>query len=82
MMYPFFPLHVTSGSDTVIEIVITAFERCMELNPNDLKLIWDCLYKEINGCVTGEYSQHLSRLLSVLILIISADRGRKVSGKY
>ncbi|XP_057544903.1 uncharacterized protein LOC130824041 isoform X1 [Amaranthus tricolor] len=67
------------GSDTVIEIVITAFERCMELNPNDLKLIWDCLYKEINGCVTGEYSQHLSRLLSVLILIISADRGRKVS---
>ncbi|KMT14841.1 hypothetical protein BVRB_3g065640 isoform B [Beta vulgaris subsp. vulgaris] len=71
--------HSRAGSETVTEVVIIALERCMELNPNELVLMWDCLYEEINDCVSGGYSQHLSRLLSVLISTISVDRGRKVS---
>lgn len=72
---------MSAGTETVTEVVIIALERCMELNPNELVLMWDCLYEEINDCVSGGYSQHLSRLLSVLISTISVDRGRKVSGK-
>ncbi|KNA06859.1 hypothetical protein SOVF_177220 isoform A [Spinacia oleracea] len=67
------------GSDTVVEIVITAIERCMELNLAELNLIWDCLYEAIGNSVSGGYSQHLSRLLSVLISTISFDHGRNIS---
>lgn len=68
------------GSGTVTDVVIAAFERsCMELDPVELKLMWDCLSNEINDCINGGSSLHLSHLLSVLISTIAVDRGRKVS---
>ncbi|KAL2923314.1 Small subunit processome component 20-like protein [Bienertia sinuspersici] len=67
------------GSDAVTEILITAFERCMELNLSELKRLWGCLCGKIGDCLSGGYSQHLSCLLSVLISTISVDHGRKVS---
>ncbi|KAL9232759.1 hypothetical protein vseg_007829 [Gypsophila vaccaria] len=70
----------SEGSDTVTEVVSTSFQRsCMELDPTELKLLWECLYDKFNVCIRDRSSLHLHRLLSVLISIVSIERGRKVS---
>ncbi|GMH20278.1 hypothetical protein Nepgr_022119 [Nepenthes gracilis] len=70
---------VTKGSESILEAVSGSFKRlCMELNSKDLKLMWDCLYEEITDCVSHGNTLHLTRLLAVLISVLSFDKGRHV----
>ena len=46
----------------------------------ELNLIWDCLYGEIIESVTNGHSMHVSRLLSVLVLIVENGFMKKISG--
>ncbi|KAH9620789.1 hypothetical protein KSS87_018169 [Heliosperma pusillum] len=70
----------TQGSDTVTEILSSVFQRsCMELDPCELKLLWEGIFEKINASVSCKSPLHLCRLLSVLISTVSVDRGKKVS---
>lgn len=67
------------GSDTVVEVVITVFQRlCRELEPKEINLMWISLYRKITDCVTNECLLHLRRLLSLLISAVKIDKGRRV----
>ncbi|GLU08657.1 hypothetical protein SLE2022_255570 [Rubroshorea leprosula] len=76
------------GSDSIIEVVIHAFEKlCQGLETEQLTLMWECLYEEISDCVSQEMSDsvtsgslvHLSRLLSLLISTVQVNSGCVVS---
>ncbi|KAK9281533.1 hypothetical protein L1049_004436 [Liquidambar formosana] len=67
------------GSDIVVEVVITAFQRlCEELAPKELTLMWDSLYQEITDCITNGYLLHLRRLLFLLICTVKINNGCKI----
>ena len=67
--------------DCLLEIVISTFQRLSnEAGPVELNLIWDCLYGEIIESVTNGHSMHVSRLLSVLVLIVENGFMKKISG--
>ncbi|XP_059666315.1 uncharacterized protein LOC132312087 [Cornus florida] len=67
------------GSDTVLEVVISAFKSlCEELEPTELSLMWICLYEEITHHVTNGCNLHLSHLLSLLISTVQNDYVRKI----
>ena len=51
------------------------------MEPEELSLLWKCLYKGISKCVTTGSNLHLRRLLSVLVLAVKVEDGQKVSGK-
>ncbi|XP_074320646.1 uncharacterized protein LOC141657349 isoform X2 [Silene latifolia] len=69
----------TQGSDTVTEILSTVFQRsCVELDPSELKLLWEGIFEKINASVPCKSPLHLCHLLSVLISTVSVDRGTKV----
>lgn len=71
-----------AGSDSVVEVVITAFRRlCEEIEPKELDFISKCLYQKINDSVTNGCILHLSRLLSLLISIVHIHNGRKFYGE-
>ncbi|GAB4851882.1 hypothetical protein Ancab_031281 [Ancistrocladus abbreviatus] len=66
-------------SNTIVEVVSAAFRQlCMELNPKELKIMWDCLYEEIISCMGNGKFSHLTRLLEVLIATASLNNGREV----
>ncbi|XP_071927577.1 uncharacterized protein [Coffea arabica] len=66
--------------DCLLEIVISTFQRLSnEAGPVELNLIWDCLYGEIIESVTNGHSMHVSRLLSVLVLIVENGFMKKIS---
>ncbi|GAB2295684.1 hypothetical protein Dimus_029838 [Dionaea muscipula] len=68
------------GSDAVIEVLIGCFKKlCTEIDLKELKLMWNCFHEEITDCSSSGRSLHLTRLLKVLISIVSFDRGKKVS---
>ncbi|KAE8036875.1 hypothetical protein FH972_009508 [Carpinus fangiana] len=66
------------GSDFVVEVVITAFQRlCEEIEPKELDLISKCIYQKINDSVANGCILHLSHLLSLLISIVQIHNGRR-----
>ncbi|KAL6970992.1 hypothetical protein U1Q18_030674 [Sarracenia purpurea var. burkii] len=68
-----------TGSQSLVEVVTAAFQRlCEVLEPMELNLMWDCLYKEITDVASNGCSLHLSHLLSVLISTVQIDYIRKV----
>ncbi|RZC52306.1 hypothetical protein C5167_020735 [Papaver somniferum] len=55
------------GSDTVVEVVTTALGRaCEELQPQELKKMWNCLIRKISDCVCNGSLLLLSHLLHIL----------------
>ncbi|KAL3835007.1 hypothetical protein ACJIZ3_009743 [Penstemon smallii] len=62
------------GSDTVLEVLILAFERLYaELDPAELTFIRNYLCEKITDCATNGNSSHLSRLLTLLISFVQND---------
>lgn len=51
------------------------------MDPKELNLMWNCLYKEVHGCVSTGNFRHLRHTLSVLISAVKMQNGQKVSGK-
>ncbi|XP_048334306.2 uncharacterized protein LOC107422300 isoform X3 [Ziziphus jujuba] len=68
------------GSDTIVEVLILAFQRlCEEIEPNELKLMWKCLYVEVADCIKNKRVVRLSYLLSLLVSMVQINDGRRVS---
>ncbi|KAJ4967931.1 hypothetical protein NE237_014632 [Protea cynaroides] len=66
------------GSDTILEVLKTAFERLAEdLPPKELNLILGCLLDKLSCCVSEESSKHLSHLLYLLISTVKSGHGGK-----
>lgn len=71
-----------TGSDTIVEVVITAFQRiCDNLGSKELIFMWESLFREIINCVDNRRLFHLGCLLSLLIAMVEIDNGQGVSGK-
>jgi hypothetical protein len=51
------------------------------MEPEELNLVWSCLYKKVRECVSTRNIMHLRRILSVLVLAVKVKKGQKVSGK-
>ncbi|KAI4344958.1 hypothetical protein L6164_012131 [Bauhinia variegata] len=67
-------------SSTILEVVKSVFKRlCEKMEPEELNLVWKCLYKEVSKCVSTGNILHLGRLLSVLASAVKLYNGQKVS---
>ena len=51
------------------------------MEPKELNLVWNCLYREVNECVSTGDIIHLRRIVSVLVSAVKVQNGQKVSGK-
>ncbi|VFR01143.1 unnamed protein product [Cuscuta campestris] len=72
--------HFDGGSGTVLEVVVSAFQRlCENVKPNELDLMWGCLVKGITNNATSGDSVHLCRLLSLLISTVQKKYVEKFS---
>ncbi|KAJ1404603.1 Down-regulated-in-metastasis protein [Sesbania bispinosa] len=49
------------------------------MEPKELNLVWNCLYKEVHGCVSTRDMRHLRHILSVLVSAVKIQNGQKVS---
>ncbi|XVF65313.1 hypothetical protein PTKIN_Ptkin09bG0238000 [Pterospermum kingtungense] len=68
------------GSDVILEVVISTFQKLSEeLEPEELTLMWQCLYQEISDSQENGSVLHLSRLLSLLISAIQVNSTRDIS---
>lgn len=71
-----------AGSEAVLEVVISAFQRLSEdIESKELDFILKYLYTKITKCVIGGSIFHLSHLLSLLISIVQIHNGRMVYGE-
>lgn len=71
-----------SESKTILDIIKTVFKKlCETMEPEELNLVWSCLYKEVHECVSTGNIRHLRCILSVLVSAIEVEKGQKVSGK-
>ncbi|KAI6693975.1 hypothetical protein NL676_021685, partial [Syzygium grande] len=69
----------TKGSDTIVEVIDTAFRRLYEeLESEELTLLWNCLYQETIVAINNKNSSYLGRLLTLSISNVQFDEGRKV----
>lgn len=69
-----------TGSDTIVEVLITAFQRiCSNLGSKEF--MWENLYREIIDSVDNRCLFHLGCLLSLLIATVEIDNDQGVSGK-
>ncbi|EOA39466.1 hypothetical protein CARUB_v10008061mg, partial [Capsella rubella] len=67
------------GSGSTVEVVSSALERlCRDYKVEELSVIWNCLYQEINISILNQKSVHLSRLLTVLTSAVRIKKGLKV----
>ncbi|KDO50652.1 hypothetical protein CISIN_1g042789mg [Citrus sinensis] len=67
-----------SGSDTIVEVLITAFQRiCSNLGSKEF--MWENLYREIIDSVDNRCLFHLGCLLSLLIATVEIDNDQGVS---
>ncbi|KAJ1406609.1 Down-regulated-in-metastasis protein [Sesbania bispinosa] len=67
-------------SRTILNIVKSVFKKlCVKMEPKELNLVWNCLYKEVNGCVSTRDMRHLRHILSVLVSAVKIQNGQKVS---
>lgn len=63
-------------------IVKSVFKKlCETMEPNELSLVWSCLYKEVRECVSTGNIRHLRHILLVLVSAVKVQKGKKVSGK-
>ncbi|KAJ7955379.1 Small subunit processome component 20-like protein [Quillaja saponaria] len=68
-----------AGQGAVLDVVRLVFQRlCEEIEPQELNLMWKCLYKKVGECVNSGDVLHLSRLLSILISTVQMHNGRRV----
>ncbi|KAI3837631.1 hypothetical protein MKX03_029756 [Papaver bracteatum] len=68
------------GSDTVVEVVTAALGRaCEELQPQELKKMWNCLVRKISDCVCKDSLPLLSHLLHILTSTVRFSSGGKIS---
>lgn len=66
------------GSDTIVEVLITAFQRiCSNLGSKEF--MWENLYREIIDSVDNRCLFHLGCLLSLLIATVEIDNDQGVS---
>ncbi|XP_028759690.1 small subunit processome component 20 homolog isoform X2 [Neltuma alba] len=66
-------------SGTVLRIIQSVFEKlCEMMEPDELNLVWKCLYEEVEDCACTGGISHLRCLLSVLISAVKVHNGRKV----
>lgn len=71
-----------AGSEAVLEVVISAFQRlCEDIEAKELDFMLKYLYKKITNCVIGGSILHLSNLLSLLISIVQIHNGQMVYGE-
>lgn len=66
----------------MLKIVKSVFKKlCEMMEPEELKLVWKCLYEEVKECACTGGILHLRCLLSLLISAVKAHNGRKVVGE-
>lgn len=66
----------------MLKIVKSVFEKlCETMEPEELNLVWKCLYEEAKECACTGESLHLRCLLSVLISAVESHNGQKVLGE-
>lgn len=71
-----------AGSDTVVEVVTAALGRaCEELQPQELKKMWNCLIRKISDCVCNGSLLLLSHLLHILTSTVRFSPRGKISGE-
>ncbi|KAL5994512.1 hypothetical protein ACLOJK_024565 [Asimina triloba] len=67
------------GSETVVEVIAGALHRLwVELDPEELNSIWNCLIEEALVSITNGSFLHLSRLLSLLISTVQFSKKGKL----
>ncbi|KAK2393598.1 ARM repeat superfamily protein [Trifolium repens] len=76
--------HIGDGADqesrTILNIIKSVFKRlCETMEPEELNLVWSCLYKKVRECVSTRNIMHLRRILSVLVSAVKVKKGQKVS---
>ncbi|XP_004492742.1 uncharacterized protein [Cicer arietinum] len=65
---------------TMLIIVKSVFKKlCETMEPNELSLVWSCLYKEVRECVSTGNIRHLRHILLVLVSAVKVQKGKKVS---
>ncbi|XP_020888727.1 uncharacterized protein LOC9321787 [Arabidopsis lyrata subsp. lyrata] len=70
------------GSGSTVEVVSSTLERiCKDYKVEELSVIWNCLYQEVNKSILNKQSVHLSRLLTVITSAVRIKKGLKVHGK-
>jgi len=66
----------------IVKIVKSVFKKlCETMESKELNLVWNCLYKEADGCLNTGNIRHLQYILSVLVSAIKMQNGKKVPGK-
>ncbi|KAJ8506605.1 hypothetical protein OPV22_007491 [Ensete ventricosum] len=67
------------GQDALLQVTIGIIRRlCTEINPEELKVIFHSVIKEISNCVSDGDLEHLNHLLSLLTFAVCNIDGSKV----
>ncbi|CAE5958438.1 unnamed protein product [Arabidopsis arenosa] len=67
------------GSGSTVEVVSSTLERiCKDYKVEELSVIWNCLYQEVNKSILNKQSVHLRRLLTVITSAVRIKKGLKV----
>ncbi|CAL9093376.1 unnamed protein product [Musa textilis] len=67
------------GQDALLQVTIGIIRRlCNEINPEELKVIFHSLIKEISNCISDGDLEHLNHLLSLLTFAVCNIDGSKV----
>ncbi|XP_027937625.1 small subunit processome component 20 homolog isoform X2 [Vigna unguiculata] len=70
---------VSQDSMAIVKIVKSVFKKlCETMESKELNLVWNCLYKEADGCLNTGNIRHLQYILSVLVSAIKMQNGKKV----
>ncbi|KAG1347740.1 hypothetical protein COCNU_06G015690 [Cocos nucifera] len=70
---------LTKGLEAFIEVVTGILHRlCSELDHKELKVVYDCLFREISGCVSDGCFVHLNHMLGLLTFTIRNSNDSRV----
>ncbi|XP_031736395.1 small subunit processome component 20 homolog isoform X2 [Cucumis sativus] len=57
----------SQGSDAILEVLKCVCQRlCEEMDPQELEVIWKCLFEEITVAISNDYMVHINHLLMLL----------------
>lgn len=70
------------GSGSIVEALSSTLQRiCEDFKAEELCVMWNCLYEETKESIKNKEKAHLSRLLTLLTLIVRVEKGLKVYGE-
>ncbi|XP_010938573.1 uncharacterized protein [Elaeis guineensis] len=67
------------GMEAFLEVVTGILHRlCSELDHKELKVVYDCLFREISGCISDGCFVHLNHILGLLTFTIHNSNNSRV----